>query len=325
MLQIFRKSLLFNILLIIPYAFILRLGLYFNSGKSPIYEKAWIYNHLADLFHLNGPYQYLWSAILIILQAFLLNHLVNKFKLNPEGQLFAGVVFILLSAMHPLTANVGPVMLGNVFLILAITQIMGIYIKKQTALHLFNFGFFVGLAAILYPPFIWFLLIGLAGLTILRSINVQEWLQMMSGTITILFLVFTICYVTGSEKIFYQLQIKAYFSSSIFNSVSGAKGLIVLFILLILLIVTLIQYNFYKIKRTVIIQKYYDLMFWITLCSLISLFFMKFDNCSHLILLMTPLSVLLGLLLTKIKNPLLLETLHLLFAFSALFLQIQNW
>jgi hypothetical protein len=39
----------------------------------------------------------------------------------------------------------------------------------------------------------------------------------------------------------------------------------------------------------------------------------------------TPLSILLGLLITKIKNSLFEETLNLIFVLTALFLQFQNW
>ncbi len=316
---------MFNILLIIPYAFALRLGLYFNMPKYQLDDKAWIYNKIADIFHFNGPYQYLWSIILVLIQAFLINYLVNRYKLNSEGQLFAGIVFIVLTGMHPATATIGPVQLANVFLILAMTQIMGIYIKKQAALQLYNFGLFIGLASLIYPPYIWFLVLGIAGITILKSFNWKEWLQLMAGWINVVFLLFVLVYFTGTESEFYNIQIKAYLSSYIIHLSPGLKGLILMIILFILLLLTLIQYNFYRIKRIVIIQKYYDFMFWTSFCSLLSLFFVKIEDCSHLILLITPLSILVALLLTKIKNPLLSETVHLLFAFSALFLQIQNW
>jgi len=74
-----------------------------------------------------------------------------------------------------------------------------------------------------------------------------------------------------------------------------------------------------------VFTKYYDLIFWCLFISLFSLFFLKVVSVSHLLMFITPLSILLGLLITKIKNSLFEETLHLIFVLTALFLQFQNW
>lgn len=245
--------------------------------------------------------------------------------MNQEGQLFSGIVFIVLCSMHPYTAGIGPVMIANLFLILGMIQLMDIYIKKQAGLQLYNFGLCIGVASVFYIPVIWFLLLGFIALILIRGFSIRELFQILSGWVNIAFLFFVFLYVLQLEKEFYHIQIKSYFNSFIFSLKADSKGYFQLILLTILFVYTLIQYNVFKIKKIVITQKYYDLLFWAALISGISLFFMSISSCAHFILWITPISILLAHLLAKNKNPLLTETIHLIFALSALFLQIQNW
>lgn len=324
-LQLFRKYLIFNVVLLIPYAFILHLGLWFRYSKVPVNDKDWVYNKLAVWIGMQGDYHFTWSLLLISAQAILISMLVNKFKLNPDGQLFPGLVFIILSSMHPMTAGASPAMLANLLLIPGLAQVMNIYIKKQVGLNLFNFGFLTGLASLLYLPSLWFLFSGVMALILLRGFVFREFLQILAGFFNVWFLVFAWIYYSGQESEFYQVQIKAYLSPYILNFSSNYKGWISGVVIFLLFSLSLIQYNSFRIKKSVIVQKYYDLMFWLGFNCLLSIFFMRVENLSHLVFWITPSCVLLSLLLTRIKNPLVSETLHLIFALAALFLQIQNW
>ncbi len=324
-LQLFRKYLIFNVVLLIPYAFILHLGLWFRYSKVPVNEKDWIYNKIAFWLGMQGDYHFTWSMLLVSVQAILISMLVNKFKLNPDGQLFPGLVFIVLSSMHPMTAGASPAMLANLLLIPGLTQVMNIYIKKQVGLNLYNFGLFTGLASVLYLPSLWFLFSGVMALILLRGFIFREFLQILAGFFNVWFLCWVWVYFTGQESEFYQVQLKGYFSPYILNFSSNYKGWISGVLLFILFSLALLQYNSFRIKKSVIVQKYYDLMFWMGFNCLLSIFFMRLENFSHLVLWITPSSVLLALMLTRIKNPLVSETLHLIFALAALFLQIQNW
>lgn len=73
------------------------------------------------------------------------------------------------------------------------------------------------------------------------------------------------------------------------------------------------------------VQKQFEILFWSLLICLFSILFLKIELINHLMILFTPLALLTGLLLTKLKNPLLKETIHLFFLIVSLFLQFQNW
>ena len=139
------------------------------------------------------------------------------------------------------------------------------------------------------------------------------------------FLLFTFLYFFESEHLFYPVEAGGFFRPYIFSFHFGSRGLFHMGMVFLMVSIVLAQYNFFQIRRSIIIQKYYDLIFWTLLISFFSMLFLDVSSISHLTLLITPISFLIGLLVTRIKNPLILETLHLIFVFSALFLQLQNW
>ncbi|MBK7800816.1 MAG: hypothetical protein IPP06_06375 [Saprospiraceae bacterium] len=324
-LQLFRKNMLFNVLLIIPYAFILHLGSWFRPLPLVNEPKNWFFNLVFKDYIQDLSFTFIASAFLIAIQAILINRIVNKFRMNQDAQLFPGVIYILFCSFHQETINFGPVLVANLFFILALGYILDIYVKKTVPLQLFNFGLFIGLASLFYLPYYIYIFLGVVAIILLRGISFREVIQIIAGYFNVHFLLFTFLYFFESEHLFFPLEGGGYFKPYIFSFHFGSRGLFHMGMVFLMLSIVLAQYNFFQIRRSIIIQKYYDLIFWTLLISFFSMLFLDVSSISHLTLLITPISFLIGLLVTRIKNPLILETLHLIFVFSALFLQLQNW
>lgn len=324
-LQLFRKNMLFNVLLIIPYAFILHLGAWFRPFPLIIESKSWFFNLIFRDYIQDLSFTFFSSSILIAFQAILINRIVNKFRMNQDAQLFPGVIFILFCSFHQDTINFSPVLLANLFFILALGNILDIYVKKTVPLQLSNFGLFIGLASLFYMPYYIFIFLGIVAIILLRGLSLREVLQIIAGFFNVYFLLFTCLYFIRTEHVFFPSEANGFFRPYIFSFQIGSKGFVHFGMMILMLCTVLVQYNFFQIRRSIIIQKYYDLIFWALLISFFSMLFLDVSSVSHLIILITPICFLIGLLVTKIKNPLILETLHLIFVFSALFLQLQNW
>lgn len=116
-----------------------------------------------------------------------------------------------------------------------------------------------------------------------------------------------------------------FFKPFIFSMKFGSQGWIAFSLLFIFILLNLIQYPFFQFKRSIMAQKQFDLLFWTLLICGFSILFLQIDQVNHLIILFSPLALLTGVLLTKPKNPLLQETIHLFLLLSSLFLQFQNW
>lgn len=325
MLQLFRRNILLNVALLLPYIFIVHGGRFFVNYGSNEPTHAWLFQKLINFTSLSEQYLYYLSHILIFVQAILLNHIANRVKIVPEGQLFPALVFVVLTGLHSEIFGIGPVLIANLFFILALRSICEIYLMKNATLNVFNFGFFVAIASLFYPPYFWVILLGVFGLTVFRGFNLKEFLQLLSGFVTAIILFFSYLYITNELEIFWNDQIVNFMSPYIFSMIFSSKGVISMIIILLIFVLVFVKYNFLQIKAQIAVQKFFDFMFWIAFISLLSLFFFKIDSISHILIFLTPLSILVSVILARLKNELMTETIHLIFVLLALFLQLQNW
>ncbi|MDQ3143181.1 MAG: hypothetical protein M3Q56_13140 [Bacteroidota bacterium] len=325
LLQLFRKNIFLNSLLLIPYAFFLHLGVWLRKVPIESQEANWIFNQSFGRLSISYEWNLVLSVILITMEALLINRIVIQYRLNPNGQLFGGIFFILFCGFHSDTLLLSAPLVGNLFFLFALLQLFSIYQKKHSPIALFNVGFFIGLASLFYVPFYIFLFLGIIGLMVLKGFQFREMFQIIIGFGVLYFLSFSIFYFLNLHELFLNIQIGGFFKPYLFSMVLGSKGWIAFSILLILMLVCLVQFGLFQSRQTILLQKYYDLLFWTSFISMFSIFFLQVKEISHLILWITPLAFLVGLVMSKIKNQLIAETIHLIFVVTALFLQFQNW
>lgn len=325
LLELFKRNTFMGALLLIPYAMVLHASSWFNKVSCPVSESCWLFLKLFKELSENNAFNITSSLILIVLQALWIGRMVSRFKLTGEGQLFSSLFFILFCGFHFSTLCFGPVLLANFFFTLALPELFGIYLKKKPALALFNYGFLVGLASLFYPPYYIFLVLGLVGILVLRVYHLKEILQIVGGFFNVYFLLFVSLYYFNLQTEFWDVQIAGFFRPFIFSMKFGSIGWIAFALLFIFVLINLIQYPFFQFKRSIMAQKQFDLLFWAILISGFSILFLQIDQVNHLIILYSPLALLTGVLLTKPKNPLIQETIHLFLLLCSLFLQFQNW
>ncbi len=325
MLELFKRNTFFSLLLLVPYAFLMHAGAWLSGIQNPIFEQNWLFDLIYNYLALSKKTEIFFACVLIALQAIFIARVVSQFKLIPEGQLFPSIVFILLCGVHPQTLSLSAVMLANVFFCFSLIPLFSIYQKKKVPIPLFNFGFLIGVSSIFYPPYFILLFLGVVGLIVLRGFKLSEFFQLIGGFINLYLLYMFVLYLFNLHGAFYEKQISSFFSPYIFSYVYSSKGWVALTWLIILVLICLSSYNYFLLKKSIQHQKIFDLLFWCLLISLFSSFFIELRQISHLMILFVPLSILCGLLLTRLKNPLVLETLHLFLILASLFLQFQNW
>jgi hypothetical protein len=325
LLELFKKQTFFSILLLIPYTIILHAVSWFKHVPASYPENCWIFSSIFTSFKLSYQSETILAIFFIFIQAVLIARLSSKYKLNPDGQVYASIVFILFCGFSNITLGLNAAMIANTFLILAIFEIFGIYFRKEVGIPHFNFGLLIGLASILYPPYYVFILLGIMSIIILRGTRIIEFLQVFGGFINVYLLTFTVLYLTNTEDVFFRNQISGFFEPYMFSMNYGDKGWIALILVCLFMAICILNYQYFQSKRSIIYQKQYDIVFWALLIGTFSIFFVEIDKVYHLYIFFTPLALLTGVLLTRIKNPLIQETLHLFLMITALFLQFQNW
>lgn len=325
MLELFKKNTFFSIILLIPYVIILHVAAWFTTNPKTPSTNCWIYNKLITSFGLSYHLEIFISIALILFQAILIGRITSKYKLNATGQLFGSLFFIIFCGFHYSTLGLNASLIANLFLTVGIYELFGIYLKKNAGIQLYNFGFVIGVASLFYPPYFVFIFLGFIGIIILRGTRFVEFLQLCGGFINLYLLAYAILYIFNLQSEFWNQQVIGFFSPFIFSMTFGKIGWVAFSFLFIFILFNLLQYQFLQSKRSIMVQKQNDLIFWALFVSLWSIFFFQVDQVNHLVVLFTPLSLLSGLLLTRIKNPLLQETLHLFLVIASLFLQFQNW
>lgn len=148
-----------------------------------------------------------FSPFISVLAAFLLTLLVSYLLVNfntsaffiSERTFLPAIVYALLTAIFPEFQVLNPVLPAAVFLILAIRSIVESYKVYGTAFSYFDAGILIGTGSLFFTPLIWMGILLLAGIVILRTVNIKEIIISILGIATPLFIVYGIMYVSGKD------------------------------------------------------------------------------------------------------------------------------
>jgi hypothetical protein len=189
-----------------------------------------------------------------------------------ERTFLPAVIYILLTGVFPYYQLLNPVLPASVLLMIAIMRIMEAYRKNVTAFNFFDASVLIGTGSLFYANIIWFGLLAIIGIAILRTWNMKEILLAILGLATPLIIVAGIYYVAGKD-------LQSLLSSSLYNLFGEAgkyyfsritvTGLIIIGLAIILSLFYLFSVlNSKKIKS----RKTFTLLNWTLLISLVLFF-----------------------------------------------------
>lgn len=170
-----------------------RFSLYFDLYPMPLYGV------LSSLIGTNPLPGIIFTMALVGLMAFLMVNLNTYLFFINERTFLPAVIFILLSGLFPQYQLINPAIFGAMFLMLAIRRIMETYRVAGTAYNFFDAGIFIGTGSLFYANLVWFALILLAGVILLRAINMKEIVISFIGLVTPYFITFGIYYLLGKD------------------------------------------------------------------------------------------------------------------------------
>jgi hypothetical protein len=250
----------------------------FINPKAPepyIYESAPM--PLYDLLQSAVGNNYLAGSIitfsLVCLMAFLVvNFNTTVFFIN-ERTFLPAFIYIILSGYFPNLQCLNPVLFSTVFLMLAIMRIMDGYRKPGIAYNFFDAGIFIGIGSLFYANLIWFALIVLIGIMLLRAVNLLEILISVLGMVTPYLIVFGIYYVIGKDLYFLISVIQENLFGNTF-SYEFDKLTIVALIFVSILTVTSIFYLFMLLNsKKIKSRKTYAIFLWVFFISIAAYIF----------------------------------------------------
>lgn len=211
----------------------------------------------------------LTGFLIVALISFLLVNLNTKVFFISERTFLPAVIYILLVSVFPLQQILNPVLPASVFLILSIQRIMDSYRVQGISFSFYDAGMLIGIGTLFYAPLIWFGLLLIIGIAILRTWNLKEILISLTGIATPIFIIYGFLYVTGKDMhtLFSDIKYNLFIKESDFSI-----SVLIIVLLIITGIIELISVmhllsaiNSKKIKS----RKTFVLFFWTLIIAII--------------------------------------------------------
>jgi hypothetical protein len=191
------------ILLIIFTLIAVWISAFLNPHMDSLYNPETDPMPLYGLLKLAIGSHYFWGVVfsfsMVSFMAFLLiNFNTTDFFIN-ERTFLPALIYILFSGLFPQYRVLNPVLPASLFLMLAILRVMDGYRKPGTAYNFFDAGFLISTGSLFYGNLIWFGLLVIIGIVLLRTVNLMEIAISILGLITPYLLIFSLYYVIGKD------------------------------------------------------------------------------------------------------------------------------
>ncbi|MCX6325705.1 MAG: DUF6427 family protein [Bacteroidia bacterium] len=235
---------------------------YYDTDPMPLYSLLKLVignNHFWGVF---------FSFSMVSLMAFLLvNFNTNVFFIN-ERTFLPALIYILFGGLFPQYQVLNPVLPASLFLILAIIRIIDGYRKPGTAYNFFDAGILISTGSLFYANLIWFGLLVIIGIAMLRTGSLIEIAISILGLLAPYLLAFGLYYVIGKDM----AALLSLVENNLFGRSAGylfPRLTIVALIFAGILILVSITYlvmlmNTKKIKS----RKAFSLLIWVFLISM---------------------------------------------------------
>ncbi len=139
------------------------------------------------------------ACLLVLIIALLLVNFNTSAFFISERNFLPALIYILLSCYLPQYQILNPVLPASLFLILGIRKIIESYKVQGTAFSLFDAGMLISIGSLFYASLIWFGLLLIIGIAILRTGSIKEVIISVLGLAAPLFIVYGFFYVTGKD------------------------------------------------------------------------------------------------------------------------------
>lgn len=181
LIRIFRSAWFLQYLLLFVLAGILW-GLAFIFPASFVTDGVFTtFGWLDDFSIANAPLSMTLMLALLVGEAVLLNVVLGIHRLTDRKQLVAAAVYLVLMGSSPLMGQPNIILVINLLMIVLLHVVLNIYGQQEPYSRLFDAGFLLGIASLLYFPAIFFLFFLLAALLIFQLFHWREWLIPIIG------------------------------------------------------------------------------------------------------------------------------------------------
>jgi hypothetical protein len=158
-----------------------------------------LFNLLMSMTDFSPLFSVIIAFLLVLLTAYLLVNFNTSAFFISERNFLPALIYILLSCYFPQFQVLNPVLPAAIFLILGIRKIIESYKVQGTAFSFFDAGMLISVGSLFYAGLIWFGLLLIIGIAILRTGSIKEIIVSILGLAAPVFIVYSFFYVTGKD------------------------------------------------------------------------------------------------------------------------------
>jgi len=201
-----------------------------------------LFERIDGLFN-DWPIGRLWlGTALILAVAAMIAQLCNTHHLHRRENYFAALLSFLFISIHLYWLYFNPIILGLLFLVLTLMRVLTLFRSERITARLYDGGVFMGIAVLIYPPFILVVPILWIALSMLRPFQLREFLIPFAGVLTPV--VFTLFYLFWFESTF-DLTPYTDFHLHLWDNIGFGMGLIEISLSVLCLAISIIGFLAY--------------------------------------------------------------------------------
>ncbi|MBC7653244.1 MAG: beta-carotene 15,15'-monooxygenase [Oligoflexus sp.] len=324
MIQQFRNLKFLNIFILFALLIVLRLGVLWNlpdvvnSGFNAFFLRILVN---LDFDQLLSPILNIFlAAIIVFAQALIFNKIINDYNILGKASFLPALLFIVCASVLSPFLILSPPLIANFLILFILNKVLREHKSLDSISTMFDLGLIVAIGTIIYFPFVLFLLVLWIALILFKPFNWREWVSVITGYLTIVFLLGVFYYwndkLLGFYEIWEPLSTKIPFYIKI-----NVLDYIVLFPISICFILGLIALRANFFKSFVLVRKSVQLLTLIFIVSILS-FYLKADfRINHFLLSVAPVAVVLSYYFMSAKKKWIYESLFFLMIIFVVYFQ----
>ncbi|MEL6803349.1 MAG: hypothetical protein AAFO91_06120, partial [Bacteroidota bacterium] len=295
----------YAIALHIPAIWSADLGLLVNDPGASVFGK-WLANW--ELW--SSPWMLVVPVMLLFACGMVINRLSMRDNLGVSDTQFPGLFYILVSSYVAAFLPPHSTQFANFFLLLACFPFLSLYKHQRAVVPLFWAGWWLGIAFLVNTYYIIFVLAMAFALPILHPLDLRRILQLLSGWLAPIFLLFCRDYLFDAEELFWAKLWNGVGRPSLSPS-EGYWTYVGLTVLGLCLVWVLVSRSGMAAKLQTDGRYKIQVLYSLLLFASLSLLFQSSISAASFQIFVLPLGMLLGLLFTSLERSR-AESFHLL-------------
>jgi hypothetical protein len=199
--------------------------------------------------------------LVFITGALLVNFNTRVFFIN-ERTFLPASLFVLMSGLFPSLQRFNPVLPAAILLLFALERVMGSYRRQGVAYNFFDASLLIGLASFIWFSSIWFFVVVVAGIALLRTASMREFFLALSGLVAPYIIAAAVFYLMDGNIIALLDVVEENFKAEAPRYIWSTQGIVIASVIGLLLIVSILHllavFNTKKVKS----RKTFSLMIW---------------------------------------------------------------